>query len=601
MVVATTGRHRHDDTDQLGGGSGIIREKGFGITMTDLQQEEGGIGGNVAFDSFDKIKVVDFDSIDLAAMDEAIMEGNQDELDKLLAEAALHGDDGGSGDGTMDDLNVAEQLNLDLNETLSLDGDGDGGSVSSMEKLLRMNLIEVDDNDKNQQRRLGTDSHNSDLMKEFAKGFLAQEGEETNASTWQQQQYSVGNDPLLGRMSGTRDNEMYEQQRRHQMQMQQQRIMEQQQEEYALHQQIEQQKQLMQIQAMMQRTTFVEEEEEEGLTASKVSQLASMGSEDLEREKMKLLQQLQVINSRQANPVVGVMQQQVPPQPRSQPFGFAASGGASSDVASVISISGNSGGETPLSAFLRSKNKGNGSAGPSQAASILSQNVPDAPAAGSFLDAVPMDIGSSSNPFLRQAAGGGNPLVGAMNKSSTSQNMIRQSLSGARVNRRSGQNLMDMLSTDLGGGSNRNAAWGSGTSSRHRAGVSSFSSSGMVPRHASDGHLLMGPATVSASLAKTKNRVGSLSRENLLYSMLKNKQGSHKTLNAMGRQSSHTRLAKSGPTAARNDSFGSLLPTKRGGGRAGHKYKVGASTSVPHLMVRGSPTPSNKHEGNAMW
>jgi hypothetical protein len=582
-----------------------VIEEGF-----DKNQQAIGAGGgsSMAFDSLDKIQV-DFDSGDLEGM-EGFLETINDDLDNLSSkEAAAGEDDNHYNTDTVNELTL-DQLNLDLNENLSL---GDGGSESSMDKLLSMNIIEVDGDKEKAQENSNADGHNSDLMREFAKGFLAQE----ENGRYHQQQYGNVDDPLLGLMSGG-EHEMYEEQRRQQIVLQQQQKLlleqqqqefelqqqiEQQQREYELQQQIEQQHQMMKMQVMMQQQQhgMVQEQEEEVLTAAKVSQLASMGSADLEREKMKLLSRLQEINSRQANPM-GMMQQA--PSQRQSSSGVAS--------ASVMNNSNNSGsGETPLSAFLRNKNN-SGVATPSQA-SMLSQNIPGAPAAASIFDAAPMDFGSSTNPFLRHAAGGDNPLMSAINNSTSSQNMIRQTLSGRNLrasgvtlNRRSGTNLMDMMASDLGSGGNQNAVWGSsGISPNRRTGVSSFSSSGILARHVSDGHLLAGATTVSASLAKTKNRVGSLSRENSLYNMLKNKQGSHKALNALGRQSSYSRLSKSGSrgSIARNDSNGSLLPTKRGGGRTGPKYKIGASTSVPHLMVRGrgTPSPTNNPGGNAMW
>ncbi len=290
-----------------------------------------------------------------------------------------------------------------------------------------------------------------------------------------------------------------------------------------------------------------------------------------------------------------MMQQQ--PQPRRE---FVSTSGISSGVASVAGISNTGSGETPLSAFLRGKSIANVAAPHSNERVVSHQQHLNAPTAASILDAAPIDFGESlTNPFLQ------NPLlVNAMNKSSSSQNMIRQSLSGrslrasgVSLSNRSGQTLMKMLNSDLGvSGNHPNATWGS--SDRN-----TFSSTGILSRHVSDGHLLSGATTMGPSLAKSKNRVGSLSRENSLYNMLKNKQGSHKTLNALGRQGSHTRLGmtKSGSKGSINESLGVMLPTKRGGGRMSSKYKIGASSSVPHLMLRGESQPGPTHGGNALW
>jgi hypothetical protein len=584
--------------DQLVGGDDAV-DTGFDKGRHQQQLHQGGVGDSfMAFDSLDKIQV-DFDMSDLAVM-EGMLDGNIDDLNKFLAKEAAVGDINNEGhNDIVNGLNL-DQLNLELYENLSHD---DEISESSMDKLLRMNIIEVDDFEKKQQQQQhSTGDYNSELMQEFAKGFLAPR----ENTIVQQHRFSDGNDPILGRFCANADQIHYEQKGVEQMQIQHQQqqmmmMMDQQQEENDLKQQI----QTIQMQAMMQQKGSFEEEQD-ALTSAKVSQLASMGSEELEREKLKLLNRLKEINFRQMNSI-NTMQ----PQVHSQQASFSENGGPSSGVFSAVGNCGSSGGgngETPLSAFLRNKNKGGGAV-PSHA-SIMSQENPAAHDAASILDIAPMDFVGSSNPFLCQAAAGGSPLVGSTINSSLSQSTIRKSLSGRNLratgvslNRQSGQSVMDMMSSDLGRGSNRNASWGSsGIANLRRTEVSSFSSSGILQRRVSDGSLLTGATTVSASLAKTKNRVGSLSRENSLYNMLKNKQGPHKPLNSMARQSSYSRLSKSGSRGnlSKNDSFGSLLPTKRGGGRMGPKYKIGASTSVPQLMARESPNPIG-HGGNALW
>jgi hypothetical protein len=496
----------------------------------------------------------------------------------------------------LDDLDLN---NLGMEENLLKDDDE---SVSSMEKLMNMNIIEVDDVN-------NSPAPSSDLMQEFAQGFLAHE---RNLPDYLAAQ-SGGVDPLLGNMSGHRSHHLdyqndQEQLRLNQMQRQQEILLKQQYEMQSL-----EQEQMRQMQAMMQNNSIAGDDDET-LTVEKVSKLASMGSADLEREKMKLLARLQEINARSSGsgPSMGAinnihMTQQ---QMQSNRF-FAHSGGMSSGVSSVMGSNRNdkeaAAGETPLSAFLRSKNKGNpstsGVAATPITASLLSQKVPNAPAAASILDAAPMGFGGSTNPFL-QKTNSGNSLLGAMSKSSSSQRMIQNSLSGRNLRSsgvalsgRSGQNLMEMLSSDLTG---KNAAWdNSGTAAHHRIGKGSFTSSGILPSHASEGHLLS-RATVSASLAKTKNRMGSLSRENSLYNLMKNKHGSHKTLNALGRQNSSSRLSKTGSrgSLARSDSKDSLI--KRSGSR---KHRVGASTSVPHLGMnpRHSSSSGFGGGGNALW
>ncbi|KAG7354130.1 hypothetical protein IV203_003486 [Nitzschia inconspicua] len=557
------------DPDELVGGSADKNND------KPVHKQQPGNEGSMSFESFGKIQI-DFDACDLSGT-EGILDDSNDDLDKLLTKMVAK-ETAVDVVGNGIDPN---QLDLDLNDNLSLENER---SESSLDKLLTMNMIEMDGVEKTRE-----DGHNSDLLIEFAKEFLAQE---ENIGQQPQQQYLGGNDTLPGRMCG--EEPIFEEQRQQQMQLQHQlqMLMQRQQEQYELQKQIEQQQQMMKMQAMLQQQREQQqqhEKEEEVLTASKVSQLASMDSADLEREKLKLLNRLQEINSRNTNSSVMVQQT----QPRPNPSGV---------VASVMNNSNHSNSsETPLSAFLRNKNMSGTLA--SAQASILSQNRVDATGASGIFDAVPMDIGGSTNPFLRRAAVGNNP--------SFSQTMIRQSLSGRNLrasginlNRQSGQNLVELRGSGLSGGSH-NAVWGSsGVSPNRHMGVSSFASSGILSRHMSDGHLLAGATTVSASLAKSKNRMGSLSRENALYNMLKNKQGSHKGLNTLNRNSSHARLSKSGSRGSitNSDSFGSLLPTKRSGGRVGSKYKIGASSSVPHLMVRDKGTPTlNNYGGNALW
>mmetsp|Transcript_9290 Transcript_9290/g.14895 ORF Transcript_9290/g.14895 Transcript_9290/m.14895 type:complete len:602 (+) Transcript_9290:61-1866(+) len=590
---------------QLGGGDMDLPQEFSKDTTTGASSR-----GSLVFESFEKLQV-DFDSSDLALENALDQIGQSDEeLEKMLVKEATetetfdrvpaenHQSEGEGGADGVSDINL-DQMNLgEIADNISL-----AGSESSMDKLMSMNIIEVDDpvQARRKSERM-SNGFNSDVMQEFAKGFLAAEDNNNNNynpdmhGTGHQQQ---GYDTLLGNLSGNRgyaqqqqqpymqqqyDQQQYDQQGP-QMMMNQMNMHhnQQQQMQHQMHHQHQQQR------AMINNSGMDPTE----LNAAKFSQLQQMDSNDLEREKMKLLSRLQEINSRQG--AASVMQQ--------QPQGLTR-GPGSSGVASVMGNEAANNGETPLQRFLRGKNAG--SATPSKAGG---------PAASSVLDASPMDFGGSSNPFLRQAAGGkGTPLVAAMNKSSTSQDMIRNTLSGrslqasgVSLRARSGGNIMDILNTDVDGGQTKNATWGaSGVSSRNPRNPNAYyTSSGILSKHnVSDGHLLQ-RGTMSASLAKSKNRVGSLSRENSLYNLMKSKQGSHKNLNSMARQGSHQRLGsltKSGSknSLMRDSSFGSLLPTKRGG-RTNTKHKLGGSLSVPHMAVRAkSPTTPSNH-GNAMW
>jgi hypothetical protein len=546
-------------------------------------------GGNddglASFNWMEKIQV-DFNLSDLAGMEE-ILDDNTDDLDKLLAQEVVVRDINNEvHDDIVNGLNV-EQSKVELDGNLSLE---DQDSESDIDKLLSMNIVEVDDADR-LQLQYSMEGLNSDLMQEFAKGFLAQQ----DNKTVQQQCISDTSHNLLDRLSAGGAHVPGGQllMSHHQQTVM---MMSNHRQEYEL----QQQAQIMQQQTKMEQNVVVTGGEG-ALTSAKVSQLASMGPEDLEREKLKLLHRLQEIKRNSMN----YMYQ----HENSQQVCFAASGVPLTGVDSAMRNSrrGESV-EFPPNTFLGDQHK-IGVVESSQA-SILTQENPNTHAAASILDIAPMDFGGSWNPFLREAAGGGNPLVGVMNKTSSNRNMIRKSCSGTNLqstgvslNRLSGQNLADMLSSESSRASYRNASWGSsGIASQRRTGVSAFTSSVILQRHASDGNLLTGAATVSASLAKKRNRVGSVSRENSLYNMLKNKQGPHKPLTSMDRQFSHSRLSKSGSrgSLSKNDSFGALLPTKRGGGRMAPKYKIGASTSVPQLMALDSPNQIGLG-ANAMW
>ena len=191
--------------------------------------------------------------------------------------------------------------------------------------------------------------------------------------------------------------------------------------------------------------------------------------------------------------------------------------------------------------------------------------------------------------------------------------------SGIVVGRNSRQNLLGDEYMSGGASRSRNAAWGVDSNGMEATGVAGrpkefFRTSGILPKHASDGHLLRTGA-IGASMAKTKNRLGSLSRENSLYNLMsnKNRHGSQKNLGMMSKDGSYKNLSmlsrqSSQQSMAREDSTGSLLPTKRGGRTSGSsKYKMAGSRSVPHMIVnnanssRGPSTSGQGRPQNALW
>ena len=156
------------------------------------------------------------------------------------------------------------------------------------------------------------------------------------------------------------------------------------------------------------------------------------------------------------------------------------------------------------------------------------------------------------------------------------------------------------------GGMGHNATWGD--DSHGRAGLvgvgtrmvrnssrNAYRASGMIPKHASEGVLMR---AAGSNFMKSKHRVGSVSRENAMYDLLRTKKGSKTNLMSLNRQGSQTKLTREG-------SAGTLFPAKRRSTGA-TKYRIGggvASMSVPHMRKSShygtSLSPSNQQ--NAMW
>lgn len=283
---------------------------------------------------------------------------------------------------------------------------------------------------------------------------------------------------------------------------------------------------------------------------------------DLEQEKLRLLSRLNEINQRQhltsttADPFLssGTMsqlsarmmhQQQQPPQ---------------AAVASVGTM--NHAGETPLTSFLRKNQKTQ----PIAPATARSMNLPGASNAASIFAESPMQF---DNPLLRGTHTKQNTLFGAMDRTTASQEMVRKLSARSLLARSdSGQNIRGGLAPHEMHGANQ--AWGDTAAQRP---TMSFKTSGILPRHASDNHILR--AGAKGSLIRSRSKNTSLSRENLLY-MKKTSQSRNNS----------------------DDSLGSLLPVKRAGGT---KYKVGISRSTPRLNVNGPQSGQGGSQMNAMW
>lgn len=168
-------------------------------------------------------------------------------------------------------------------------------------------------------------------------------------------------------------------------------------------------------------------------------------------------------------------------------------------------------------------------------------------------------------------------LSGAMDRSTATHAMIKQ-LSFKTDNN----------ATRNSTGTSGNAAWGTDP------GKSGYRYSGILPKHASDGHLLRAPG-----LGRRK-----LSKDNLAHSLgrSKGRTTSQSSLHGLAKKNSSNKLSSN---ALNSDDFGGAIPRK---GRAGAvKYKFGMSGSVGQLGAYGAFGDSSNqgnagsNQGNAGW
>jgi hypothetical protein len=296
--------------------------------------------------------------------------------------------------------------------------------------------------------------------------------------------------------------------------------------------------------------------------------------------------------------------------------------------------------ETPLQSFLRNKrgSTANNSQHEQHQNSTTMNNMGTATSIGirsnissksSLLDATPLDFSSTStNPFLRRQ------MMSNIDRSVNRNNSIRGRLggraSGSALSSSARQSIMLQMSSgnDLRSSSmhtpsslspttpnrgnviRRNSSYvtgrdGADISNSNMPGRGSsdfYQSAGILSRHASEDHIVVPSrrSSIGAGAAKAQNRRFTLSRSNSGFgSLTKNsKHGSGRELNKGGSQRS----------LGSDDSSGSLIPTKRGGGRGSSssaKYKLGGgsrSHSVPY-MIPGKNDPNNSpdvsaHQGN---
>merc|ERR1712238_614734 len=325
--------------------------------------------------------------------------------------------------------------------------------------------------------------------------------------------------------------------------------------------------------------------------------------------------------------------------------------------------------ETPLQSFLRNKRGSVASKAQHDqqqsstttrtntlgaVTSIGAQRNNNSGIKNSVLDATPLDFSSSStNPFLRRQmmsnlersvnrnSRTGGRLSGSVNRgglsSSVRQSMIHQISSGNNLRASSLHMPSSLPSTTQNRGKTirRNSNHITGHNSKitspnmlRRSSSDFYESAGILSRHASEDHIAAPSrrTSIGAGAAKAQNRRFTLSRSNSSFGNLtKNKLikvGSQKSLSRSNssfgnlmknnKHGSRRELIKVGSQSSfgSHDSSGSLIPTKRGGGRgagSGSKYRLGGgggnrSHSVPY-MVSSKSNPSNNanssaHQGN---
>jgi hypothetical protein len=312
---------------------------------------------------------------------------------------------------------------------------------------------------------------------------------------------------------------------------------------------------------------------------------------DLQREKLKLLSKWNEINKRQMQNTSNNMmpppqrilnQQQMMQQMNNiqmqqknmmqqqqimQMRGVQPMKNKATLSNAVGSMSLKDAGESPLTSFLRAK-------GPSQA---FQPSVTTSKSSASVFGRE----GVSLDPFNKGRPNSQHQLLGIMDRSVVSHNMVKQ---------------LKFMTTDASGrnitqsavGSPGNEKGGGGTSETNK--VHWYRYSGILPKHASDGHLLR-----AKGLGRWKGKAASVSKDNMLSNFARSKGLSP------SRDSLHGIVTKNSSKKLKQDDLFGTVPRK---GRNGNvKYKFGQHGSVGNLAQtgKGSQGDANQSQGNAMW
>jgi hypothetical protein len=467
----------------------------------------------------------DFDKID-ADFDVSDFNLEQSDIDNILGE---------EGGGSACNLNDSDFHNLMNTDELLQYSAADGSAQPFVDRLTTMPIVEVD-------QLHADDVVPVDFMRTGENGSMQQPQNKIQALNSQDTQP----DPIWGSlnsggMGSLNSGGM----------MPQQAVM-------------QQQSMLMQQQTMMQQSapqdggvhalqSMIDQAIEDSSSEDNIMMMHQMGTEpepvggvDLEEEKMKLLSRLNEIQQRQSHSQTrnnrmpqntnnmfpqnnnNVSQVHAMPnisnffQMQQQQQQQKKNNLTSTGVASIGGMGGDgSGGETPLTSFLRGGRK------QQLSASRFSQKIGGAPKAANIFSEAPMEF---DNPLLRTSRSK-NQLFGAMNRSDVSTEMVKQ-LSARNLMARS-DSSMKLTGGGQGSSSSRNATWGDGP----RSG-SSFKSSGILPKHASENHLLR---QAKGGLVRSRSKPGFISRENSIYSAMRKNNNSKNQLSTPPHKTSQSR------------------------------------------------------------
>jgi len=215
-------------------------------------------------------------------------------------------------------------------------------------------------------------------------------------------------------------------------------------------------------------------------------------------------------------------------------------------------------GESPLTSFLRAKGGGGAAGGAAASVSSLKTAGINGSSASVFSSS---SGGASIDPFNK----GQGKLSGAMDRSIQTQSMIKQLAMSNTKGRASGRS--------------GNAQWGSDGSKSQ-----TYKYSGILPKHASDGHLLRNPNGPRQTGLYRQNSKGKVD----LYGGLARSKGklasrSKEQLNKLTKKSSSNKLSNTALNRLDGKDSSGALPVRASRTTGVSKYKFGVSGSMGNL------------------